>query len=322
MVTEAKNLDYLVKRYVRRNLTTGHIADILQFSQQHAIRLCDGNILEHSYVPGSNHRRIQVEQLVSFIKRGYANLKTDYPTQQLLHFMEVVGLSPESYNLFRLTGKNGLRFHTQQALYSTGEVANLMGVNNIITIYLVDVGQLEGYKLPNSNDRRVLASAVARYVRDNKIRLEENVEIATSPEIITFPDPYLGYGRDIGEWLKGSKVADNINEKQSVWYRYNDGIHEVSIRQNEDWGLYVKLVEIVGSNPRIDLILLGEARKLDGGLLPREEHLIRVYNLLNLGKSCLNQNQGGDETQQKQAYNVVDKVLTRFMELYFSEIKK
>lgn len=307
MVTEANSLDDLAKKdFKTEDLTTGDVALILQLSQQHIIRLCDKGWLEHSKVLGSKHRRIQVEQLVRFVQSRWDDLKTCYPQQQLLHFMEVVGLSPESYDLNGLAGQDGLRFHTQQLLYSTGEVKDLMHLSYQTIIRSVDRGILEGYKLPNSDDRRVLSSAVARYVRDNKIRLEENVKIAASPAIVTFPDAYSGYKEGPAEWEGGTKVA--YNNEQSVWYRNLGEADEVSIRRDNNYGAYLKWIELEPI-PRIDLILLDEAnRNSDGGILAREEHLKRVYELLELGKA-------------QEALDVVEKSQSRLEEVY-PEIKE
>lgn len=322
MVIPTNSLEYLVGEWElkQRGLSTGDVSNIFQFSTQHAIRLCNRGLLDHHTV-GRRDRRIKVEALVDFVRSKFNSSR--YPLQQLLYFMEVVGLNPELYGLNGLAGRGGLRFHVQEKLYSSGEAAVLMS-STITTINRrVDNSKLEGYRLPNSKFRRVLATGVARHVRDNHITLPDNYEVAASPGIISFPDPYLGYKRDRGEWLNGVKVADDSIENQSVWYRGDNRAKEVSVRQNEDYGLYVKLAERELRNPRIDLILLGSANKtLEGGILPREEHLKRVYDLLNFGKLLLSRNPLVDEAQKKPVKDAVDQVLTRFEGLYLSGVRK
>lgn len=329
-IIKVDDLDDLVDRDFKSvGLTPGEVARVLQISPFNVIRLCraksslyEGFWLENQRTKGG-FRRIKIDGFVNSLKKRWDDFKKPYPQRQLHHFMEIAGLNPEDYGLKGLAGEGGLRFHTLERTYTTCEVADLIRISQLTVTRCFDRGIFEGYKLPNSKFRRIPAGVVAGYIRDKRVPLKDGVEIESSPEIVTYSDPYLGYEKG-KRWKDGTKVAED-NGGQSVWYRCLDRVYEVSIRQGEDYGLYIKLVGIEESNPRIDMILLGKAnRNSEEGILPKKEHLERVKRLSEQGKYLLDEFSYRDfastiEEKVHKALQVVSKSQERFENVYMKK---
>lgn len=60
---------------------------------------------------------------------------------------------------------------TQLAVYTTGQVARICGVCPATAKKWFDSGQLKGYRIPGSGDRRVPREALVRFMRDNNMPL-------------------------------------------------------------------------------------------------------------------------------------------------------
>lgn len=322
-IVKANSLEELAKEFSRRNcFTTGNVADILQVSQQEVVRACDGELLEGYKVPGSRHRRIRVKPLVESLRKNWKDFNEMYPQRLLLHLIEVLGLNPAHYKLNGLAGKGGLRFRVQEDLYSTGKAADFMGLSQQTVIRSVDNGILEGYRAPHTDFRKIPAGALVRYAKENKIPLHEGAKIATSPELITYLAD-LGDVKGDRRWVQENRVAYKTDGNQSVWYMSKGKVHEFSIRQSEDYGLYVKFFEVERGNPIIYLILLDKAnRGPDGKFLSPDKYPERVTELLEKGGKLLDEYLCGDGAKKEKILEVFGSVDDRFKAVYFLELKK
>jgi len=57
-------------------------------------------------------------------------------------------------------------------VYTTGEVAKLLGININTVIKWFDDGKINGFRLPGSRERRITHSALLSFMKTNKIPLE------------------------------------------------------------------------------------------------------------------------------------------------------
>ncbi len=300
MVVEVKDIEYLADSAAKKkDLTTGDVANVMQFSQQHVIRLCDseGSGLKCWNVPDSKYRKIHVPGLVDFVVNKWKDLKSDYPLQSILRFFEVVGIDPSDYNIDRLVGRDGLRLYVGERLYTTGEAADLIWKSQQQTIRYVDKNNIEGYRLPNSKFRMVPSSTIVRYTIDKNIELSTGLGDVISQENINYPDPYLGISDSNPIWKDGVEIARD--GEKSVWYREKDNYVEFSFRKGNNRGFYVKRPldnkddskeESKDQGRRYALLLGKEARLEDGSPLPRKEHRHSLYKWLAGGYSLLVEN--------------------------------
>ena len=291
---KANSLEDLAKEFYRRgkhlrDFTTGNVGDILQVSENTVAKAYDNEWLGGFKVPGSRDRRIRVIDLVNSLKNKWGDFEREYPQRLILHMMEVLDLNPNEYGLGGFAGRGGIRFHVQEDLYTTSKTADFIACLSPATITrCVDNGTIGGYRCINSKLRRIPAGAIIRWARDGGVPLDESANELNSPELVT----YAGNSRDSDGKIIGWREEDKviyIRDDYEVWYRFEDKVHEFSIRQGEDYGLYVKFFEVEGrEDPIIYLTLLGKARRSDeGGFLSREEHLGMVDKLLEEGKSLL-----------------------------------
>ena len=57
-------------------------------------------------------------------------------------------------------------------IYTTGEVAKILGLNINTIIKWFDDGKIKGFKLPGSNERRIPAKALVEFMKTNEIPLD------------------------------------------------------------------------------------------------------------------------------------------------------
>ena len=57
-------------------------------------------------------------------------------------------------------------------IYTTGEVAKLLGININTVIKWFDDGKIEGFRLPGSRERRITHNALLQFMNGNNIPLE------------------------------------------------------------------------------------------------------------------------------------------------------
>lgn len=57
-------------------------------------------------------------------------------------------------------------------IYTTGEVAKILGLNINTIIKWFDDGKIKGFKLPGSNERRIPAKSLMEFMRQNEIPLD------------------------------------------------------------------------------------------------------------------------------------------------------
>lgn len=62
--------------------------------------------------------------------------------------------------------------HNQRKVITTGEVAEILGININTVIKWFDSGTLEGFKLPMSNERRIPISSLRKFMVKNSIPLD------------------------------------------------------------------------------------------------------------------------------------------------------
>lgn len=322
---KANNLEDIAKKYSERGLfTTGEVKDILQVSQQTVIRAYDEGWFGKSRVPGSKHRRIGVGNLVNGLRDNWDDFDKQYPQRQLLHLMEVLELNPKDYKLDGFAGKEGIRFHVQEDICSTGKAADMMGVSQHTIIRCVDSGIIGGYRRPKSKFRWVPAGEIMIYAKDNDMPLLKSANELNSPELINYPGNLSKTGRRGVEWGKNDHVA-YMTEGKEVFYRSKKNVHEFSIRGDEDYGLYIKFFDVKKDReidsqeryPIMYLTLLGRARRReDGSILSRDQHLSRINALLKDGISLLTNFSLGLGARKGDILEVLGKVKNRFDKVY------
>ncbi len=75
-------------------------------------------------------------------------------------------------------------------VFTTGEVAKLCNVAARTVSKWVDSGELAGYRIPLSNDRRITRNGLVRFLKDNHIPLGD-LEMAQRPVLLISPDAML-----------------------------------------------------------------------------------------------------------------------------------
>ena len=80
-----------------------------------------------------------------------------------------------------------------EPVYTTGEVAKLVGVNFRTVIRWIERGELEGYKLPGRGDHRITKSSLVAFIE--KYRMPMPIELVTQKPyaLIVDDDPSMAY---------------------------------------------------------------------------------------------------------------------------------
>lgn len=127
----------------RRNIyTTGEAAELLRVSQQTVIRMFDAGDFKGFRVPRSRFRRIPREALLAWAEA----------TEGFGFAAEAIRADPLGDPDFRVKG-----------VYTTTDVSGLFGWAPRTSCRLIDLGEIEGHRVPGSADRRVTHEALVAY---------------------------------------------------------------------------------------------------------------------------------------------------------------
>jgi hypothetical protein len=269
-------------------LTTGEVSGILGLSQQTVIRLCDNGVLEHKKDPSNRRRNIAVKGLIDFVDLH------SIPKLMVLSNLEKREMNPNEFGIDGLVGNGMFQFHTPTKLYTTGQAAQLLQININSVIRGVDCNRLGGYRIPiNGKFRMITADAIARTFDSGNFPFE----------LI----PHTTISLDYPNGWEGCK-ENSLNGK-SISYRSNNNIQEISYR-SKNTGLY-----LLEENQRTKLFLLGtESPNYTGEILPRKEHLSRIYQYLVDCNSHLR--------KDKRTEDLVISTKNRFLDSFEGEFDK
>jgi excisionase family DNA binding protein len=183
-----------VKLRLKAAYTTGEAAEILGVSQQTVIRCIDSGELKGYRVPLSRFRRVPHDELVRFAgAHGIEAAIERLRDAEELHASEMT--EPRVIDTPSNEGEP----------YTVGEVADLLAVAPRTVCKWVDSGEIEGYRVPGSADRRVSAGAFGAFLdshpgfkgqveRRRAEALAAAAAIAAGPDAETEPEAVASQG--------------------------------------------------------------------------------------------------------------------------------
>jgi excisionase family DNA binding protein len=68
--------------------------------------------------------------------------------------------------------KGSIETRATKKVYTTGEVARVLGININTVIKWFDEGKMQGFRLPTSNDRRIPLSSLKSFMEENSIPMD------------------------------------------------------------------------------------------------------------------------------------------------------
>ena len=112
-------------------------------------------------------------------------------------------------------------------IYTTGEVAKLLGININTVIKWFDDGKIEGFRLPGSRERRITHSALLQFMNGNNIPLEliQNSSPDSDRRKNLRHDANLAVNLVLDD-KKWTGNITNISEKGALVMLHNDQSHQ------------------------------------------------------------------------------------------------
>jgi hypothetical protein len=247
-------------------LTTGEMVKMLVVAPRTVCDWIDDGTLKGWRVGGSKDRRTNLKTLIEFRD------KYNFPTPPSLRLIEECGLSEEEleqYNITEPIGTGNIHFYPEKyEILTNGDMAGLLNFDPITASRWMDKKKL-GYRPPyKGKDRRISADDVLRAV------ITDMGEMAISSELESKTSLSINYQ---GRWGESQRIMQN-SDNESVWYRSNRNIQEISIRCKDD-GLYIKL-----ENGTYDLILLGMTGREEVGKVVHLDHIDKIAS--HLRRAC------------------------------------
>lgn len=304
-------------------LTTGQVKDILAVAPRTVAQLVDDGKLKGGRLPGSKDRRVYLTDLLKFMNTY------NFPRTRLLRFLEDHGATKAElgeWGIDSITepiGTGDIRFYPEIPPYSepentpdiltSGKLAKLFNCAPRTASKMIDNSILNGYRIPpirpskgdrrpSKGDRRVTVDDLVRFYAKQEPPIPINPELKNrTPLLIGYP----------GGWEESQKTADNQNYKESVWYRQNEQVQEVSVRCEKN-GLYVKLEDAI-----YNLILLGMTEREEFGKVAHPNHAQEILFYIERGIELL------EEVEKSISTNKVKEILKKLenqFKIYFPNI--
>ncbi len=63
-------------------------------------------------------------------------------------------------------------------VFTTGEVATILGVSNMTVVKWFDAGKIQGYRVPQSRDRRISRESLIEFIHQNGIEVDALVQLS------------------------------------------------------------------------------------------------------------------------------------------------
>lgn len=115
---------------------------------------------------------------------------------------------------------------------TTGEIAELCGVNLRTVLRWIERGLLDAYKLPGRGDHRVLIGEVRRFMRDNDIPDRTINDSLPRRVLITDDEPAMAsaISRVLGQEGYETAIASNGFEAGAMLYSFRPGVMTLDLR--------------------------------------------------------------------------------------------
>jgi excisionase family DNA binding protein len=159
--------------------TTPQVASICRVAPRTVNKWFDSGRLRGYKIPGSNKRRIPREQLIRFLKEHgmplgaleqFQDDQVEKPAQLPLPIAhQVIAGQLHTAQLVEPTLLPGMK-----RVFTTGQVARICHVSPATVQKWFDSGQLTGYRIPGSQDRRIPRERLIQFLREKVQFLRDN----------------------------------------------------------------------------------------------------------------------------------------------------